>query len=170
MNHGPMSSRVRGFLERVVDKRRGPVVYVFRTTGFFWLAGFVPFLFVSLIGPLAPNPPDDHPPSVAVVAALVTAPLFENFCMVIIVEFTKLFDTRRPVTVAMWAVGVPAGAIHLLRGPFNGVWAGVMFALMAYSYLAWSELPVAGRYLLTVSQHFLANAPVAVLIAVLAMQ
>ena len=120
-----------------------------------------------LLGP-GTFPPGLKEDPLRLVAILVMAPLLENACMILLIEFTMLFKSKKPMVLAIAAVAVIAGLGHLATGTGIALGAGVFFGVMAYSYLAWKELPAIGRYVLTVAQHWLANLPAAILLVVAA--
>ena len=150
---------MRRFVRAVFDKRHGPIVYALKTAVFTWTGSICVYALLEWLSGSAAEPPHINSPSVMAVTALIGAPLFENFLLVILSEFVLLFKLRRPTVAAMAFVGLLAGAVHATQGVALGVSAALVFAMMTYTYFWWTEYSGPKRYLVTVLQHFLLNLP-----------
>ncbi len=151
---------LRRFVLWIFDKRSGLLLFALKTTVAAKACTVV--LLVPVILAQLSNPQDDHfRAEFTVMAALVFAPLFENICMVGVIEFLGLFALRWQTIVL--SVAVLSGIAHYFAGGWRALGGFLMFATMAYSYLVWSELRFSKRYLLTVAQHVLSNTPTTLL-------
>ncbi len=147
------------FFRFVFDKRAGALIYVLKTSIFaFTLVAAV--ISVAIALDLA-KPYDTQIASVPqeVFGALVIAPLFENICFILIAEF--FLALRLGWTTVILIVASLSAVGHGIVADWRAVAGFVMFAVMTYSYLLWSEKPFGRRYLLTVAQHTLLNVPFA---------
>ena len=153
----------RRCVEAIFDKRRGPWRYALASIVVAWLVAVaLSSALVASFGYTEEPEPADSLLGI-VVLALIMAPVFENLVMVAIVRCFGARKTPLRTSMAVGAAGLFALATHSNYNLSHGLSAAILFAVMAYTYIDWTELSFRKRFALTVAQHALCNLFVLVL-------
>lgn len=144
-------------LQRIFDKRRGPWVYIAKTSAFSYVLA-MSVIGVALLSGIARAPPfDDVPFGTRVLDALIIPPLLENLVLIGFAEFFLALECK-PRTIVV-AIALLSACAHGIVGEWRAVSGLVLFATMTYTYLLWYESRFSKRFFITVLQHVLFNAP-----------
>lgn len=163
---GPLSTvrkLCRTMLATVFERRSGTLVYIARTTGFALTVTSALGAVIYGLGGEASGAEAKLSIAMIPVITLVMAPLFENLCLFGFIHFLLALSLTPPRIVP-----IVSGVMGLLHwgagGSARAVTGAVLFAVMAFTYFTRSDRSVGQRYLITVAQHTLFNAPATLLL------